>query len=108
MDVHTRTRCPLARRGTLFHSNPLDGDVLHLWLRPRGHNPRGAPSRALGVARRVVRIGEVICQREERRPPRGDRYCPGRKPPFLAVKCPVRPYKNAIENRLTQENANGA
>ena len=27
--------------------------------------------------------------------------CPGRKPPFLAVKRPVRPYKNAIQNRFT-------
>ena len=24
--------------------------------------------------------------------------CPGRKPPFWAVKCPARPYKSAIQN----------
>jgi hypothetical protein len=34
--------------------------------------------------------------------------CPGRKPPFSAVKHPARPYKNAMENRLKQENGNGA
>ena len=27
--------------------------------------------------------------------------CPGRKPPLLAVKHPVRPYKSTIENRFT-------
>jgi hypothetical protein len=27
--------------------------------------------------------------------------CPGRKPPFLTVKRPARPYKSAIENRFT-------
>jgi hypothetical protein len=34
--------------------------------------------------------------------------CPGRKPPVLGVKRPVRPYKSAIKNRLTQENAKAA
>jgi hypothetical protein len=29
------------------------------------------------------------------------RHCPGRKPPFLVVKRPARPYKSAIENRFT-------
>jgi hypothetical protein len=27
--------------------------------------------------------------------------CPGRKPPFSAVKRPVRPYKNPIQHRFT-------
>jgi hypothetical protein len=31
--------------------------------------------------------------------PAGD--CPGRKPPFLAVKHPARPYKSTIENQST-------
>jgi hypothetical protein len=31
--------------------------------------------------------------------------CPGRKPQFLAVKRPARPYKSAIENRFTMERA---
>jgi hypothetical protein len=35
-------------------------------------------------------------------------HCPGRKPPFLAVKRPARPYKSAIQNRFTVENAKGA
>jgi hypothetical protein len=34
--------------------------------------------------------------------------CPGRKPPCLAVKRPARPYKSAIQNRFTAENAQGA
>jgi hypothetical protein len=28
-------------------------------------------------------------------------HCPGRTPPFLAVKRPACPYKSAIENRFT-------
>jgi hypothetical protein len=28
----------------------------------------------------------------------GVEHCPGRKPPFLAVKRPVRPYKSTIQN----------
>ena len=31
----------------------------------------------------------------------GRGHCPGRKPPFLAVKHPARPYKRTIENRFT-------
>jgi hypothetical protein len=34
--------------------------------------------------------------------------CPGRKPPFLYVKRPARPYKTAIQKRFPMENANGA
>jgi hypothetical protein len=34
--------------------------------------------------------------------------CPGRKPPFFAVKRPARPYKTAIENRFTVGNAKAA
>ena len=34
--------------------------------------------------------------------------CPGRKPPFLAVKHPPRPYKRAIQHRFTMENAKAA
>jgi hypothetical protein len=30
-----------------------------------------------------------------------DTICPGRKPPFSAVKCPARPYKSAKQNKLT-------
>jgi hypothetical protein len=33
---------------------------------------------------------------------------PGRKPRVLAVKHPVRPYKNAIQNQFAMENAMGA
>jgi hypothetical protein len=36
------------------------------------------------------------------------RICPGRKPPFWAVKCPAHPYKSGIQNRFTVENAKGA
>jgi hypothetical protein len=35
-------------------------------------------------------------------------YCPGRKPPFWAVKRPARPYKTATQKRFTVENAKGA
>ena len=38
-------------------------------------------------------------------------YCPGRKPPVLAVKRHARPYKDCkdtIQNRFTMENAKGA
>ena len=34
--------------------------------------------------------------------------CPGREPPFLAVKRPARPYKRAIQTRFTMGNAEGA
>jgi hypothetical protein len=34
--------------------------------------------------------------------------CPGRKPPFWAVKRHARPYKSTIESRFTVENAKGA
>ena len=34
--------------------------------------------------------------------------CPGRKPPFSAVKRPARPSKNTIQNQFTVENARGA
>ena len=34
--------------------------------------------------------------------------CVGRKPPFLAIKHPARPYKSAIQNRFTVKNANDA
>ena len=33
------------------------------------------------------------------------RTCPGRKSPFLMVKRSARPYKSAIQNRFTTENA---
>jgi hypothetical protein len=35
------------------------------------------------------------------------RHCPGRKPPFLAIKHPAPPYETAIQNRLAVENADG-
>jgi hypothetical protein len=34
--------------------------------------------------------------------------CPGRNPPFSAVKRPTHPYKRSIQNRFTAENAKGA
>jgi hypothetical protein len=34
--------------------------------------------------------------------------CPGRKPPFLAVKHPARPYKRAVQTRFTMDSAKGA
>ena len=34
--------------------------------------------------------------------------CPGQKPPFSAVKRPARPCKNAMQNRFTVGNAEGA
>jgi hypothetical protein len=34
--------------------------------------------------------------------------CRGRKPPLSAVKRPARPYKRAILNGFTVENAEGA
>ncbi len=71
----------------------------------------------------VVRLGDVLAldlailvQVEHRegklgRLGRGNFFvhCPGRKPPFLAVKRPARPaYKPAIERRCTAGNAKGA
>ena len=44
-------------------------------------------------------VEDVFCRR---------RHCPGREPPFSAVKHPVRPYKNTIQNRFTVGNANAA
>ena len=38
----------------------------------------------------------------------GSGHCPGRTPPFWAVKRPARPHKSAMENRFAQENAQGA
>jgi hypothetical protein len=49
-----------------------------------------------------------IVPREEAAVDPDRRHCPGRKPPFSAVKRPARPYKSPIQNRFTQENANGA
>ena len=34
----------------------------------------------------------------------GEAHCPGRKPPFLAVKRPASPCRSAKENRFTAEN----
>ena len=34
--------------------------------------------------------------------------CPGRKPPFLAVKPPARPHKSALQNLFTVGNAEAA
>jgi hypothetical protein len=34
-----------------------------------------------------------------------DPVCPGRKPPFWAVKPPARPYKKAIDSEFMIENA---
>jgi hypothetical protein len=34
--------------------------------------------------------------------------CPGRKPPFLAIEQPARPYKTTTERRFTTENAKDA
>ena len=36
------------------------------------------------------------------------RHCPGRNPPFLAVKRPARPYKSPIQTRFPVEIAEGA
>jgi hypothetical protein len=38
----------------------------------------------------------------------GVRYCPGRKPSFLAVERSAHLCKNAIQNRFTVENVKGA
>ena len=35
-------------------------------------------------------------------------FCPGRNPPFLAVKRPARPYKSPIQTRFAMGNAEGA
>jgi hypothetical protein len=35
-------------------------------------------------------------------------HCPGREPPFLAVKRPARPHRSTIQNQFTRENAEGA
>jgi hypothetical protein len=43
-----------------------------------------------------ARRGGVLVVGRQRR-----QDCPGRKPPFLAVKRPARPYKSAIEKRFT-------
>ena len=34
--------------------------------------------------------------------------CPGRKPPFMAVKRPARPYKSPTQNRFAAENTKAA
>ena len=69
--------------------------------------------------------GEVVCSEATMRPsPRRGRTIimpesgvfsesfmtiyPGRKPPFLAVKRPARPYKSAIQKRFTMGNDTGA
>jgi hypothetical protein len=38
----------------------------------------------------------------------GPVHCPGRRPPFSAVKRPARPYKSAIQNRFPMEDTKGA
>jgi hypothetical protein len=35
-------------------------------------------------------------------------HCPGRKPPFWAVKRPARPYKSPTQNGFAQGDAKGA
>ena len=67
----------------------------------RGHFPLVRPDRAAAVA---VAVG--VARRRARRPE--DLHCPGRKPPFWAVKRPARPSKRAIESRSAVGNATGA
>jgi hypothetical protein len=49
--------------------------------------------------------GFVVAQPVERE---AAGHCPGRKPPFWAIKHPARPYKGAIQNRFTVGNNKGA
>jgi hypothetical protein len=56
----------------------------------------------VGVEARLVEAGAVLPREHDHR------TCPGRKPPFLAVKRPARPHKNAMQDRFTMENAKGA
>ena len=35
-------------------------------------------------------------------------HCPSQKPPFVAVERPGHPYKSAVQNRFTYENAKAA
>jgi hypothetical protein len=60
-------------------------------LRRRGR--RGRPRLGLGLHAVRLRRGPVVELLHER-----DAHCPRRKPPFLAVKRPARPYKGPIQN----------
>jgi hypothetical protein len=63
-----------------------------------------------GRVRLLVRVRERV-ERVEVRGPAARRlqlHCPGRKPPFLAVKHPARTHKSAIHTRCTVKHAKGA
>jgi hypothetical protein len=60
-------------------------------------DPAEFPQRICG---RPVSGIDTNASRFERGP-----HCPGRKPPFWAVKRLARPYKIATQNRFTMENA---
>jgi hypothetical protein len=50
--------------------------------------PRVAVRGAVRVGREAADVHPLVVHR---------RYCPGRKPPFLVVKRPARPYKSTID-----------
>ena len=58
----------------------------------------------LSISIEVVTITDSIPRAE---PTHVTVICPGRKPPFLAVKHPARPYKSTIERRVTVGNGGG-
>jgi hypothetical protein len=67
------------------------GGVHLLGLKPPPEQPR---RQVVIHARPIVRGGvPVVVVRRAR-------VCPGRKPPFLCVKRPARPYKNAIQKQI--------
>jgi hypothetical protein len=64
--------------------------------------PKGAGGLTLEKVQAVVDRLQVWAyagaRRHAPRPSFASPFCPGRKPLFLAVKCPARPYKSPIQN----------
>jgi hypothetical protein len=91
--------CPLPHKcihgilASAFMASAVYGPGCHAGASPRRTH---APSRPAAAPRVCVALRAVIVAPNQPSP-----NCPGREPPFSAVKRPARPYKTAIQNRFT-------
>ena len=76
----------------------------------RAEAPIGDPARDLHgdeLRHDVARCGDAEAAAQPELDLR-EAHCPGRNPPFSAVKRPAPPYKRTIQNRVTVRNAKAA
>ena len=86
---------------------PLPAALVALVDQPRHRRPPPPAAIKLAAVRRDGwqldhRARDAFARRRQAR------NCPGRKPPFFAVKRAAGPYKNAIESRFTAGNTQAA